>query len=408
MQRQVKTALAMMFISVGATVNGQTAEVASRALALSDLVQGFRGKHSLKGYAAKLEDLRHSQINSTGRRFQTPPNLAMEAELSPDGQHNRKFTAKLTQSIALGVDKNAINDRFSAGTSADLITKQIEMQEHEKEIAVIYTDLRLAQELYATSKSTSDMLDPLVKKAKAASDRGTLSGLFARRWSILLTKMRSDNTEALNSYGSSAATLTKITGLVISTDPSMHSLAAIPSTGIAKEFKNELYPQLKASMFRQKAMTAEAVQRQASSEISAGIGISHDFESKERAVTFEIAVPLFSSTIAKSSTAEIIANRDALTADTDIMVQRAHDQFTTLTTAADRAAASRHIADERVESLTALYLDSQKAFDRAQTEIAETVETLNELYDARRERAEKIHTLDVSLLNLHYLAGEYP
>lgn len=410
----VKINAQLKFISIGLLAfashlaYGQETATRQNTVGLEEVLRGFRSKYSLSSYNAKLQDFKESKVSNASRRFQSAPNLGVEAESSIGEERERKVTARIKQNITLGIDQNVLSDRYSSESAADLTAKEAELKDQEKEIASLYTSLRLSNQMFMTSKSTLAILEPLVKKAKRAAESGNLGGFFARRWQILLAKIQSDNAEAQQAYSTHAGALASAAGIAIPLDPSLASLSSVSAQSLPTEFQQDRFLPLKENLLRQKALAAEATHVQSISEVSAGIGYTRDLDTQKSGIVLEVEIPIFSSAVARSVAQEVISQKSVLAASGDLSVKRAQDQFLILSSAVKRAQDAQKLAEQRVDSLNDLYRDAQKAFDRAQAEIAEVVETLSELYEAQVRLAEKTQELEESIINLQYLAGGSP
>lgn len=375
------------------------------AMSLSDVLKGFRGKYSLADFADKLRSRQGHLIVRDSRRFQSAPVITVEGERGMGGSGEQKITAMLKQNVLLGVDINTVINRYTADADSELVARKADLWEQEKGVALLYTKLRLSQELSLVATEAIGTLTPLIGRARRGAEQGSVGGFVARRWQILLARIESDNIEARRSYSADARTLSAAIGSEVPADLTAIALAAVTMDEAPSDFAEERVFGLMANRMRQKALAAEASQVRQYWEVSAGIGLRQDLEAGTQGVVVEVDIPIFSSTVGQSASNYLEAERSLLASDAELVAKRARDQFLSLKVAISKALDSHQLAQDRVEGLARLYGDVEKAFGQGQVDVGEVVETFSELYEARVTRVRLGQELEESIINLKYLLG---
>lgn len=372
---------------------------------LEALLAGARKTASLDRYAQALKDRATAQTDADARFMPGPTTLALEGEAvrGADGREAR-IQATIKKAMNFGVDAGSIGARYTAEADADLIAKKRERREQELELAKLYVQLRQRQAIDRIDREILGILDPLVRKAKAAAQRGTIGGFFATRWQLMVDGIRTDLEHTHSAYKLLAETLGKGTGVALPAEASGPMLPPLGATYRDAVLDEAAFLPAQELRLRQKALAARATQAGTVREVEALVGATRDFATKANGIVVGVDIPLGIASAASSEARALDAEQSALRAETDYALTRARAQAALLAANTRRLADAQRIAEQRIANLTSLLAKAQAAFTRGQGEIGEVIETAKELHEAKLKLAELGLESDESVLTLTFFA----
>lgn len=362
------------------------ARAAGASISFSEIIKSYRAKRPFARFEEKIREKANFQAEGASSFSPNPFKLGFEAEKGIGPNEERKISSSIKKSIVFGKSKAAAHEQYLKAGLAEIANAKLEYREQEQELYALYANLRMHQKSYRLAKESMEQLTPLNDRARAASKRGTLGGLSAKKLELFLGNVKIELEKQKRSYELAADFLSNTSGVKIDTDPNSSTLAPPEFLSFNREFSENNYLPVVAKIEEEKSLTAQ-IGALGKYEIEAGAGYSYDLQSKESVVSVGIEFPLGLGSAATSERNSLEADRKVLSMKREFFAEKSKQQHALLISETKSLKETESLLHSKVSSFEKLYSNSQKAFSMGQADLGEVVEVMKELFESKLELA---------------------